>query len=443
MSTNTPKTTATQMFGPPPPAAGTGGGSAGGRGAPGGPGEETDIGYPATLAEMERWLDDVVATALEPPPPEDTHSSSVCILFLDEDKCARAFGDAFSLSRLYARLRIYDWRPSHFQTTYCRFPVPLEIDVVQAHADGKADAKDDHAGPTAAKPALSAAFINSQHHNWDWRFAISHPFEWDMLWAYFPWSRTSVGIARTWIEGYTADFMELESAVTRFGLPSLAHPMLLGLLSLDILTRDTMSTVRTKGEQLWQAQKVTGYNHFPHQENKRLVITEDDAKLAQDIGTMTGIVMGAAINLTAWIHVAQQLVGFSKFVREQDARFGRSHFVTGAEHKQDQVRYERMSLYLNQLAEKQVGDLDGAHYDASSWINTASFLLQGVLNLGAQRDSAINIQLARDSKKIAEDSKRDSTSMTSLAIVTMFFLPGTYTAVSLVCAVGDVSWSVT
>jgi hypothetical protein len=225
--------------------------------------------------------------------------------------------------------------------------------------------------------------------------------------------------------------MELESAVQAFAAPTLAHPMLLGMLALDILTRDTMACVRLKGEQLWQAQKVTGYNHFPHQENKRLAIDEEDARLAQDIGTMTGIVMGAAINLTAWIHVAQQLVGFSKFVREQDARFGRSHFVAGAEHRgQDVVRYERMSHYIVQLAEKQVGDLDGAHYDASSWINTASFLLQGVLNLAAQRDSAINIQLAKDSKKIAEDSKRDSTSMMSLAIVTMFFLPGTFTAVS-------------
>jgi hypothetical protein len=50
---------------------------------------------------------------------------------------------------------------------------------------------------------------------------------------------------------------------------------------------------------------------------------------------------------------------------------------------------------------------------------------------GAQRDAAVNIQLARDSQIIAEDSKRDSTSMMALSIVAMVFLPGTYTAVSL------------
>jgi hypothetical protein len=45
--------------------------------------------------------------------------------------------------------------------------------------------------------------------------------------------------------------------VKSFAGPSLGHPMLLGLFAVDILTRDAMTAVREKGEQLWQAQKVT------------------------------------------------------------------------------------------------------------------------------------------------------------------------------------------
>lgn len=358
----------------------------------------TEVAYPKTLYEVEHWLSDVVATAQQTP---SNHSSTICLLFMDEDKCKREYHD-FSLDRLYAHLKITDWRPSHFQTTFCRFAVPLDIEIEKDDGHDKL----------------------SKHHSWDWRFAISHPFDWDMLWAYFPTSRTSVGIVRTWIEGYHADFMDLESMAKSFTGPTLGHPMLLGLFAIDILTRDSMVAVRQKGELLWQAQKVTGYNHFPHQSNKRLVMSEEDDRLAADLGAQISIVMGAAINLTAWLHAATQLAGFSAFIRSEGERFKGGYF--GAR----DPGFARLATYVDQQALKQVGDLDAAHYDTSAWMDTARFLLQGVLNLAAQRDSAINIQLARDSQKIAEDSKRDSTSMMSLSIVAMLFLPGTYTAVS-------------
>jgi hypothetical protein len=359
---------------------------------------DTEVAYPKSLHEVEHWLSDVVATAQLTP---SDHSSTICLLFMDEDKCKREY-HGFSLDRLYAHLKITDWRPSHFQTTFCRFAVPLDVEIEKDDGHGKF----------------------SKHHSWDWRFAISHPFDWDMLWAYFPTSRTSVGIVRTWIEGYHADFMDLESMAKSFTGPTLGHPMLLGLFAIDIVTRDSMAAVRQKGEQLWQAQKVTGYNHFPHQSNKRLIMTEEDDQLAADIGAQTSVVMGAAINLTAWIHAATQLAGFSAFIRSEGERFKGSYFSAR------DPGFARLATYIDQHALKQVGDLDGAHYDTSAWLDTARFLLQGVLNLAAQRDSAINIQLARDSQKIAEDSKRDSTSTMSLAMVAMLFLPGTYTAVS-------------
>ncbi len=393
------------------------------------PPPDTEILYPKTLAETERWLADAVAGGLRAPAEPDGLSSAVCLVFLDEDKCKREF-PGFSLDRLYGHLRIDSWRPSHFQTTFCRFAVPLDVPM-------DSDSDSDSSGEP------------SRHHHWDWRFAVSHPFDWDLLWAYLPAARTTVGIARTWIEGYHGDFMDLESMVAGFAGPTLAHPTLVGLFALDILTRDAMAAVRLKGEQLWQAQKVTGYNHFPHQANKRLAMTDDDQRLARDISAQTAVVMGAAINLTAWIHVATQLAAFSAFVRAQGARFrdecpfadvvrdsnNNDKKKKNNHHRQPlpqaAAAFARLAAYVDQHALKQVGDLDGVHYDSSSWLDTARFLLQGVLNLAAQRDSAINIELAKDSRRIAEDSKRDSTSMMSLAIVSMFFLPGTYTGVSL------------
>ena len=106
---------------------------------------DTEVIYPKTLRDVDHWLSDVVATAQK---PLSDHSSAVCLLFMDEDKCKREY-PGFSLDRIYSHLKIDDWRPSHFQTTFLRFAVPLDVDI-EKDAPGKP----------------------SKHHNWDWRFGI-------------------------------------------------------------------------------------------------------------------------------------------------------------------------------------------------------------------------------------------------------------------------------
>ena len=48
----------------------------------------------------------------------------------------------------------------------------------------------------------------------------------------------------------------------------------------------------------------------------------------------------------------------------------------------------------------------------------------------SQKDSKTNIELAASSASIAKETKRDGTAMKTIAILTMFFLPGTFLAVS-------------
>ncbi|KAL9032788.1 MAG: hypothetical protein Q9214_007811 [Letrouitia sp. 1 TL-2023] len=50
-------------------------------------------------------------------------------------------------------------------------------------------------------------------------------------------------------------------------------------------------------------------------------------------------------------------------------------------------------------------------------------------NLMQQQDSGVNRSIALDSKKVAEASRSDSSSMKTIAALTMFFLPGTAIAV--------------
>lgn len=52
-----------------------------------------------------------------------------------------------------------------------------------------------------------------------------------------------------------------------------------------------------------------------------------------------------------------------------------------------------------------------------------------VYNYIAQTDNHLNQELAADSREIAAASKRDSSAMKALAVLTMFFLPGTFISV--------------
>jgi Mg2+ and Co2+ transporter CorA len=47
----------------------------------------------------------------------------------------------------------------------------------------------------------------------------------------------------------------------------------------------------------------------------------------------------------------------------------------------------------------------------------------------AAKDNIVNIGLAADSKQIAAASKRDSSAMKTIAVLTMLFLPATFVAV--------------
>jgi hypothetical protein len=56
---------------------------------------------------------------------------------------------------------------------------------------------------------------------------------------------------------------------------------------------------------------------------------------------------------------------------------------------------------------------------------------QVLFNLITQEDTRVNISLAKDSREIAAASKRDSSAMKIIAMLTTLFLPGTFIAVSL------------
>ena len=370
--------------------------------ADGGVDRTTNVRYPSSFDEVERWLEGHIKTALTAAASPASHphkelSSAINVLFLDEKKCSKVFNQDFGLNRLLPKLKITGWCTSHYMTTYCRYPLPLDPDC------------DDE----TVQPV------------WDWRYSLSHPFDWDLLWTYFPHTRTTVAIVRTWFDGYDTFFTHLENEIKDFEGRTLAHPMLFGLLALQVLTSDAMGNVREKGNVIYEAQTWTGF----HQYNRLRNTDSDSHTIAVDLGGVSRKVIGAASHITGWENATRQMTKFARFAQAESKRYMESGFATGGGESERPVK--RLCVHIEQQADKLIGDIDGAYHDSRAWLATANFLLMGVLNVLGQDDSRVNIELAKDQKRIAEETKRDSTSMTAIAVVTMFFLPGTFTAVGI------------
>lgn len=85
-----------------------------------------------------------------------------------------------------------------------------------------------------------------------------------------------------------------------------------------------------------------------------------------------------------------------------------------------------MESFTYLLSRNQVWKRWSANYNARTKIRIDLFF-----NLASQGDSHTNLEIASISKKIAEETRKDSSSMITIAAVTMLFLPGTFICVSL------------
>lgn len=68
----------------------------------------------------------------------------------------------------------------------------------------------------------------------------------------------------------------------------------------------------------------------------------------------------------------------------------------------------------------------------SNYTTRTNIRINLFFNLASQGDNRTNLDIASSSKAIAEETRQDSSSMITIAAVTMFFLPGTFVSVSFV-----------
>lgn len=206
-------------------------------------------------------------------------------------------------------------------------------------------------------------------------------------------------------------------------------PMLPALLAQRYIAREMEEWFDMHVDGVVKAAELTGYHH-----NLGLEQRQDRN---YDPAVETAKLSGVAANIATNHHCWEGLLALARFTLDELRAVAGAHpRHTGADKWKNHVRYIRgevdcLAMKANAMCQ-----------EANSWQRKASIQIQGLFNIIAQREQELGRKLASDSlrltqaslelgevtRQIAEDSKRDSTSMKAIAAVTMCFLPGTFAA---------------
>ena len=200
------------------------------------------------------------------------------------------------------------------------------------------------------------------------------------------------------------------------------NPVFLGLMSLRAEVHDQVLTMDDLCARLEVAQIKTGrhgYTNYAQNLDTRGV----------DWAELSSYVCGSAVNLSTCTMCVRTLLKLADFIVEESNAMckGDSQLLKQAGLPQS---LQASNNQISSLARQYRLRLDSLLQEAQSFQWEAEILVQTVFTLATQRDQEVSIEIARDSKTLAQQATKDSTSMKSIAAVTMFFLPGTFVAVS-------------
>ncbi|KAI0888726.1 uncharacterized protein GGS22DRAFT_196602 [Annulohypoxylon maeteangense] len=136
---------------------------------------------------------------------------------------------------------------------------------------------------------------------------------------------------------------------------------------------------------------------------------------------------------TTVLGVAQQALAIEAYIQghQLTVRSAKSELLEFPWQRFSPINHDRI-LEQNELIIKQLDftnrTLDFALLRVGHLKQRANVQATAITNLLAQRNNEINRKLAESSTSIARDTRRDSLAMKSIAVLTMIFLPGTFTA---------------
>jgi len=231
--------------------------------------------------------------------------------------------------------------------------------------------------------------------------------DFSLAFRYFPQSKTCVGIL------LVQDYKEVATELL-YGLNThrvlIGESLLMPLLASRAMTKIITAWLNQHEETVNEVQALTGFHHMA---------SASGSSEFRDYVGLSAKISGVAVDIVSVQLCWQALVEHANYMAE-DLREGRPF----GESETDKAVANFMHSFAVQIARNAQAKL----HETASWQQKASILGQIIFNLIAQQDQNITIGIARDSVLLTAESKKDSTSMKVIAIVTMTYLPGTFVA---------------
>jgi len=241
-----------------------------------------------------------------------------------------------------------------------------------------------------------------------------------LAFRYFPQSKTCVGILL--VQDYKDVAAEVLQDLNKHQV-LIGQPLLLPFLAQRAITKIVTSWLNQHREIIVDAQAQTGFHHM---------VTLRKSSEFVDYTELSTVISGTAANIATNEFCWQVLAENAEYmVQELEGECGRAPIIPISTSTSTATLDCAAARFMQSHASRLARNAKRMQHEAESWQKKSLILIQGIFNLIAQQDQITSIGIARDSKALAEEGKRDSTSMKAIAIVTMTYLPGTFAAVCL------------
>ena len=179
---------------------------------------------------------------------------------------------------------------------------------------------------------------------------------------------------------------------------------------------DLERRIKELEERVHDCQRRTGYYNFDDTFNNELPAFEE-----KDLDQLTKNILGTASLLARYVKTLQRLLECAQLVISENKRFSR---LPGKNKAPIATRLER---YIRESAQFEISRIKTLQGPVRENQETASALIPGVLSIITHRD-------LDESRKVAEASKREGTSMSTIAFCNDIFSSGNFHCGGLIAA---------
>ena len=248
----------------------------------------------------------------------------------------------------------------------------------------------------------------------------------NISWSQYAETRQTVAIVTYRHRAHQPSNMQLRNRLVEYLTENrswVAYSMLLVLAAQNAIETIREGDLDNHSERIRYLEQRTGYTLLI--DSSGTVTADKEFDPAIETAEASGLAGLLAINHTYW----DELQALADFGLRETQRLLQDLEET------DPPRSRSDVIYIIDLFEHSSSRYAARRTEAASLQSRASIQIQGLFNIIAQREQELSreltkasLQLGEATRQIAEDSKRDSTSMKAIAAVTMFFLPGTFVA---------------